>query len=140
MARPLRREFAGALHHVTARGDGREDIFLAEQDRLAWFATLAQVCARLNWTCHAYCQITNHYHVVVETPDANLAEGMRQLNGVYTQRFNCLHCLRPRRKGLAERVESTASAGVSRIGYIRQKNACRSRQETDAHRNCSHGT
>ena len=91
MARPLRLEFAGALYHVTSRGDGREDIFLADQDRLAWLETLAQVCARFNWTCHAYCQITNHYHVVVETPDANLSKGMRQLNGVYTQRFNRLH-------------------------------------------------
>ena len=91
MARPLRLELAGALYHVTSRGDGREDIFLADQDRLAWLETLAQVCARFNWTCHAYCQMTNHYHLVVETPDANLSKGMRQLNGVYTQRFNRLH-------------------------------------------------
>ena len=91
MARPLRLELKGALYHVTSRGDGREDIFLSDQDRLAWLETLAHVCERFNWICHAYCQMTNHYHVVVETPDANLSKGMRQLNGVYTQRFNRSH-------------------------------------------------
>ena len=77
MARPLRLELNGALYHVTSRGDGREDIFLTDQDRLVWLETLAQVCARFNWTCHAYCQMTNHYHVVVEIFDANLSKGMR---------------------------------------------------------------
>jgi putative transposase len=91
MARPLRLELAGALYHVTSRGDGREDIFLSDEDRTAWIETLAEVCKRFNWVCHAYCQMTNHYHLVVETPDANLSKGMRQLNGVYTQRFNRSH-------------------------------------------------
>jgi len=58
---------------------------------VAWLVTLAQVCERFNWVCHAYCQMTNHYHLVVETPDANLSKGMRQLNGVYTQLFNRRH-------------------------------------------------
>jgi putative transposase len=49
------------------------------------------VCTRFNWVCHAYCQMTNHYHIVIETPDANLSKGMRQLNGVYTQLFNRKH-------------------------------------------------
>jgi putative transposase len=91
MARPLRLELAGALYHVTSRGDGREDIFLSDADRLAWLEILSQVCDRFNWVCHAYCQMTNHYHLVIETPDANLSKGMRQLNGVYTQRFNRSH-------------------------------------------------
>ena len=91
MARPLRLELAGALYHVTSRGDGRENIFLADEDRVAWLATLAEVCKRFHWVCHGYCQMTNHYHVVIETPDANLSKGMRQLNGVYTQRFNRTH-------------------------------------------------
>ncbi len=91
MARPLRLELAGALYHVTSRGDGREDIFLSDEDRIAWLETLAEVCKRFNWVCHAYCQMTNHYHMVIETPDANLSKGMRQLNGVYTQRFNRTH-------------------------------------------------
>jgi REP element-mobilizing transposase RayT len=91
MARPLRLELAGALYHVTSRGDGREDIFLSDEDRAAWLDTFAEVCRRFNWVCHAYCQMTNHYHVVIETPDVNLAAGMRQLNGVYTQHFNRRH-------------------------------------------------
>lgn len=91
MARPLRLELAGALYHVTSRGDGRDDIYLSDVDRTAWLETLAEVCKRFNWVCHAYCLMTNHYHVVVETPDANLSKGMRQLNGVYTQRFNRSH-------------------------------------------------
>lgn len=88
MARPLRLELAGALYHVTSRGDGREDIYLSDDDRLAWLETLGEVCKRFNWVCHAYCLMGNHYHLLVETPDANLSKGMRQLNGVYTQRFN----------------------------------------------------
>jgi putative transposase len=91
MARPLRLELGGALYHVTSRGDGREDIYLSDEDRLAWLETLADVCKRFNWVCHAYCQMSNHYHVVIETPEANLSKGMRQLNGVYTQRFNRSH-------------------------------------------------
>ena len=91
MSRPLRLELAGALYHVTSRGDGREDIYLTDDDRVAWLETFAQVCERFNWICHAYCLMGNHYHVVIETPDANLSKGMRQLNGVYTQRFNRRH-------------------------------------------------
>lgn len=91
MARPLRLELAGALYHVTSRGDGREDIYLSDADREVWLAVLGQVCMRFNWVCHAWCQMSNHYHLLIETPEANLAQGMRQLNGVYTQRFNRLH-------------------------------------------------
>ena len=85
MARPHRIEFPGALYHVTARGDGREDIYFSDADRTAWLSVLADVCQRFDWVCHAWCQMTNHYHVVVETREANLSRGMRQLNGVYTQ-------------------------------------------------------
>jgi REP-associated tyrosine transposase len=91
MARPLRLEFANALYHITSRGDGREDIFLTDDDRTVFLAVLAEVWARFNWTVHAYCLMGNHYHLLVETPDANLSKGMRQLNGVYTQRFNRAH-------------------------------------------------
>jgi len=88
MARPLRLELSGGIYHVTSRGDGREDIFLDDQDRMQWLEVFGQVCERFNWVCHAWCQMTNHYHLLIETPEANLAQGMRQLNGVYTQRFN----------------------------------------------------
>jgi len=91
MARPLRLELAGGVYHVTSRGDGGEDIYLAGADREAWLEVFSHVCERFNWVCHAWCQMTNHYHVLIETPEANLAQGMRQLNGVYTQRFNRAH-------------------------------------------------
>ncbi len=93
MARPLRLEFAGALYHVTSRGDRREDIFLSDDDRNDWLTVLGIVCARFNWVVHALCQMTNHYHLLVETPDGNLSGGMRQLNGLYTQRVNRRHGL-----------------------------------------------
>lgn len=91
MTRPLRIEYAGALYHVTSRGDRQEDIYLDDLDREDWLAVLAQTCDRFNWLIHAYCQMTNHYHLLVETVDANLSRGMRQLNGVYTQHFNLRH-------------------------------------------------
>ena len=91
MARPLRIELAGGLYHVTSRGDRREDIFLCETDRYVWLEILGEVCKRFHWTCHAWCQLTNHYHLVVETVEGNLSQGMRHLNGVYTQKLNRTH-------------------------------------------------
>lgn len=91
MARPLRLEFAGALYHITSRGNRREDIYETDEDRLLFLSVLDNVCERYNWLCHAYCLMSNHYHLLIETPDANLSKGMRQLNGVYTQGFNRSH-------------------------------------------------
>ncbi len=91
MARPLRIEFSGDLYHVTSRGDGQEDIYHDDEDRRLFYVVLSEVCRRFNWEVHAECQMTNHYHLLVETPDGNLAGGMRHLNGVYTQRFNRRH-------------------------------------------------
>jgi REP element-mobilizing transposase RayT len=91
MARPLRIEFPGALYHVTSRGNGRADISLDDGDRQVFLDVLEAVCQRMNWLCYAYCLMTNHYHLVIETPEGNLAKGMRQLNGVYTQLFNRRH-------------------------------------------------
>ena len=91
MARPLRLEYAGALYHVTPRGDRREDIYIDDNDRTAWLEVLGNVCARFNWVVHAYCLMTNYYHLLVETVDGNLSRGMRQLNGRYTQSFNQRH-------------------------------------------------
>ena len=76
---------------MTARGDGREAIYFGDADREAWLDVLGRVCERFNWRCHAWCQMTNHYHLLVETPEANLSRGMRQLNGVYTQYINRTH-------------------------------------------------
>ena len=91
MVRPIRVEYAGALYHVTSRGNRKEDIYLDDEDRMDWLAVLGQTCKRFNWVIHAYCQMTNHYHLLVETIDGNLSRGMRQLNGVYSQRFNRRH-------------------------------------------------
>lgn len=88
MVRPIRLEFTGALYHITSRGDRREDIYETDDDRYLFLHTLGEVCDRYNWVCHAYCLMSNHYHLLIETPDANLCQGMRQLNGVYTQAFN----------------------------------------------------
>lgn len=77
MARPLRIEFAGALYHITSRGDGREDIYLSDGDRALFLEVLSDVCERFNWVCHAYCLMSNHYHLLIETPDGNLSQGMR---------------------------------------------------------------
>ena len=91
MARPLRLEFAGAVYHLTSRGNARQKVFFTDDDRRLFLNTLAQVVSRYGWICHAYCLMANHYHLLVETPKANLSIGMRQLNGLYTQSFNRRH-------------------------------------------------
>ena len=78
MSRPLRLEFAGALYHVTSRGDRQEDIYECDADRMAFVELLGDICKSFNWVCHAYCLMSNHYHLLIETPEANLSKGMRQ--------------------------------------------------------------
>ena len=91
MSRPLRIEYQSALYHVTSRGDRREPIYEDDEDREKFLTILGQVIDTYNWICHGYCLMTNHYHLVIETPDGNLSKGMRQLNGVYTQASNRRH-------------------------------------------------
>jgi REP element-mobilizing transposase RayT len=91
VARPLRLEFAGAIYHITARGNGKAAIFLDDHDRERFLAVLSRVVKRYAWICDAYCLMGNHYHLLIETPRPNLAAGMRQLNGVYAQGFNQRH-------------------------------------------------
>lgn len=91
MTRPLRIEFAGAVYHITSRGNARENIFIDKEDRRLFLSLLEDMKERYNWLCYAYCLMSNHYHLLIETPDGNLSRGMRQLNGVYTQRFNKRH-------------------------------------------------
>jgi len=95
MARPQRLEFPGAIYHVTSRGNEQQDIFADNEDREFFLSILSKVVHRYNWVCHAYCLMDNHYHLIIETLDAKLSIGMRQLNGIYTQNFN----LRHRREG-----------------------------------------
>jgi putative transposase len=91
MARPLRLQYPGALYHVTARGNARQPIYTDARDRQQFLTVLAAVVERFDWRCYAYCLMDNHYHLLIETPRGNLSVGMRQLNGVYTQRFNRRH-------------------------------------------------
>ena len=91
MARPLRIEYPGAVYHITSRGNDKKPIVKNDNDRETFLNTLQHVNKRYNWICHAYCLMTNHYHLLIETPDGNLTIGMRQLNGVYTQVFNRRH-------------------------------------------------
>ena len=91
MSRPVRIKLSGGLYHVTARGDRREAIYEDDADRVAFLELLGEVINAHNWLCHAYCLMTNHYHLVIETPDGNLSKGMRQLNGVYAQKNNRRH-------------------------------------------------
>lgn len=91
MARPLRLPFPGGVYHITARGNDRQAIFEDDADCSRFLIVLASVVARYRVRCHAYCLMGNHYHLLLETPEGNLSNAMRQLNGVYTQRFNRRH-------------------------------------------------
>ncbi|HLF50201.1 MAG TPA: transposase [Methylomirabilota bacterium] len=91
MARPLRLPFPGGIYHVTARGNEKRPIFSDDADCHGFLRLLATVVDRYHILCHAYCLMNNHYHLLLETPDANLSSAMRQLNGVYSQRFNHRH-------------------------------------------------
>ena len=91
MARSLRIEFAGALYHITSRGNARENIYLNKEDRINFLELLAEVCVRHHWLCHAYCLMDNHYHLLIETQCASLSKGMKMLNGNYTQMYNKQH-------------------------------------------------
>jgi len=91
MPRKLRLEYAGAIYHVMNRGNRRENIFRDGTDRQRFLATLTEACGKTRWQVHAYCLMRNHFHLVVETPEANLVAGMKWLLGVYTKRFNLRH-------------------------------------------------
>jgi len=91
MARSLRIEYPGALYHVTSRGDRQEAIFEDDADRHKFLEVFANVVKQMQWVCYGYCLMDNHYHLIVATPDANLAKGMRQINGTYTQASNRRH-------------------------------------------------
>jgi len=91
MTRPLRIEFEGAVYHITSRGNARQAIFLDEKDFADFLRVLCSVVKRYHFILHTYCLMNNHYHLLIETPYGNLSKGMRQLNGLYTQRFNQRH-------------------------------------------------
>ena len=91
MPRPKRIEYPGAVYHVFARGHDRRTIFLDDEDRFTFLSRFEDVASRHGWKVPVYCLMGNHYHLVLETPAANLAIGMRDLNSSYCQRFNQRH-------------------------------------------------
>jgi putative transposase len=78
MVRPLRLEFPGTCYHLTARGDRQEPIFEDDADRLVFLDLLAKEVLQQGWVLYAFCLMGNHYHLLVETPEANLVQGMRR--------------------------------------------------------------
>jgi len=93
MARGIRVEFAGAYYHVMARGNRREDIYFNDDDRRFFLKTLSDACGRTGWRVHAWVLMSNHYHLLIETPEPNLVEGMKWLQNTYTRRLNTKHGL-----------------------------------------------
>ena len=91
MARSIRIEFEGALYHVMARGNRRESIFLDDEDRRIFLRSLAEACGMTGWRIHAWVLMSNHYHIMLETPEPNLVEGMKWLQNAYTRRFKVRH-------------------------------------------------
>jgi len=88
MARPLRIQYPGAMYHIISRGIGRMTIFHNEKDWTKFISFMARVIKKYNWICHAYCLMGTHYHIFLETPDANMVPGMKQLNQFYSQFYN----------------------------------------------------
>src|SRR6266481_1206810 len=86
MPRQFRVEYPGAIYHIMSRGDRKKDIYLDDVDRQDFLKTLAEACHKTGFEVHAYCLMRNHFHLVVETPDANLVAGMRWLLSSYTSR------------------------------------------------------
>ena len=93
VARKLRVQYPGAIYHLMNRGDRREPIFRDDADRAHFLETLGQCCAKTDWEVHAWFLMNNHFHLVIETPKANLVAGMKWFLGTYTARFNRRHKL-----------------------------------------------
>jgi len=91
MARPLRLEYPGAVWHVTSRCNNREDIYRDDKDHLMFLSIFAEAVRRYRWIVHAYTLMTNHYHLIIETPEMTLSRGMKWMNGKYAQWFNRRH-------------------------------------------------
>lgn len=111
MSRKARVEFAGTVCHVLDRGDRREAIFRDDADRMRYLETLGEVCLRTGWRIHAFVLMSNHYHLLVETPQPNLVAGMRWFETAYTVRFDRRH-----------RLHGTCSKGATRPSWSIQTN------------------
>ena len=90
MARKLRLEAEDGIYHVLNRGNYRADIFRSDKTKAAFLQSLGEACGKTGWRVHAWCIMSNHFHLAVETPRGNLVEGMRWLQGTFSTRFNRL--------------------------------------------------
>ena len=120
MPRSLRIEYPGAVYHVLNRGNYRQNIFESDASKEAFEETLLKTCERTGWILHAFCLLDNHYHLCVETPDANLSVGMQWFQSTFANRFNRLvrergHVFQGRYKSLV--VERDAYLGPL-LNYI----------------------
>lgn len=88
MARPLRIEYPGAFYHITSRGNEHQDIFKSDTERERFLSYLESAAERYGAVIHIYCLMSNHYHLLLETPEENLSQIMRHINGAYTTYFN----------------------------------------------------
>jgi putative transposase len=88
MARPLRFDFPGALHHVTSRGNGGRVIFRDDQDRVVFLQELRETARAADWGLLSYCLMPNHVHLLVETPSAGLSDGMQRLGSRFARHLH----------------------------------------------------
>lgn len=88
MPRTLRHQYAGAVYHVMARGDGGKAVFESDEDRKSFLFRLGQVCGSHGWRVHTWVMMSNHFHILLETPEANLVTGMKYLLGTFSQGWN----------------------------------------------------
>jgi len=91
MPRRPRIQFEGALYHVTTRGNNQKLIYLDDRDRELFLSLVTDTVRKRGWLCHSFCLMGNHYHLLIETPGADLADGMWWLNGQYARAFNARH-------------------------------------------------
>jgi REP element-mobilizing transposase RayT len=96
MARIPRYALGGAFHHVTSRATGGHALFVDDDDRAYFLALLRRSLVRFRLTCHAYCLMGTHYHLVIEAPIERLSRGMHRVNGLYAMGFNERHQRRGR--------------------------------------------
>ena len=122
MGRPLRIEYPGAFYHVTSRGNEQKDIFISQADREKFLAYLESAAERYEAVFHAYCLMTNHYHLMIETPAGNLSRIMKHINNSYTNYFNIKrkragHLLQGRYKAILIEADAYA-AELSRYIHL----------------------
>jgi REP element-mobilizing transposase RayT len=128
MGRPLRIEFAGAHYHVTARGNERKNIFKSQRDRDQFLSYLESSVVRYGAVIHAYCLMSNHYHLLIETPSGNLSQIMQHINGSYTNYFNIKrkrsgHLFQSRYKAILIEADEYAKE-LSRYIHLNTVRAC----------------